>query len=134
MNTNVIFRLILSILVITTGFMIYINYLFRNNQLFLMLIIIGISSWLLYLIRCLEYNNIDLDQLYINNLLIDDNYKIKEQMDDCIICYDSKRYYVKFNCNHYMCRDCIIYGKIKICPLCRKHININDQLYIINNL
>lgn len=53
------------------------------------------------------------------------------KMEDCAICYSpTEKYFLKFKCNHIICRDCTI--KIAIdknpCPMCRRPIVITGYI------
>ncbi len=131
MDTNIIVRLLMYTLTNTTALIIISSYLFKNYQIMLMIFIISASSLLLYLIRSLEYNLNDKNYVLMN-ILKNNMYKIEEKLDECIICFNDEIYFIKFNCNHYYCRNCIINGDFKLCPICRKLINYYDIKYIIN--
>lgn len=83
-----------------------------------------------------DYNNLKyIKGKYIRTILSDHLYVLSPyKMEDCAICYSpSEKYFLKFRCNHLICRDCTI--KIKSndspCPMCRRPIIINS---LIENL
>jgi hypothetical protein len=62
---------------------------------------------------------------YDEYLLNNDNYKKLELEElECNICMDDKEYFVKLDCNHKFCRDCLI--KLDDCAFCKKMI---DKVY-----
>jgi len=83
-----------------------------------------------------DYNNLKyIKGKYIRTILSDHLYVLSPyKMEDCAICYSpSEKYFLKFRCNHLICRDCTV--KIKSndnpCPMCRRHIIING---LVENL
>lgn len=48
--------------------------------------------------------------------------KIEERFDDCCVCYETTNYYT--NCNHVLCDNCYNQIPNKICPICRRDLNL----------
>jgi hypothetical protein len=53
------------------------------------------------------------------------------KIDDCAICYSpTEKYFLKYKCNHFFCRDCTV--KIAMdkqpCPMCRRPIVITSYI------
>lgn len=59
---------------------------------------------------------------YFKSILDDSLYtKSDTEIDDCIVCYSSNKYFIKkFVCNHIYCRDCTVNNTMKKCPMCRE--------------
>jgi hypothetical protein len=63
----------------------------------------------------------------IFNIISDlDLYSKSDQIYDCDVCMDDRKYFVKLECNHIYCNECTI--KLYKCPLCLKIINNNVTL------
>lgn len=61
---------------------------------------------------------------YQRKLLDNNNFNQSSIMiEPCEICYEDNQYYVKFDCSHMYCRDCLQNEAIKKCPMCGKEIN-----------
>lgn len=52
-------------------------------------------------------------------------------MEDCNICYQSKKDFFVGSCNHSLCMGCFRQLKQNLCPFCRKEYN-SDELVIKN--
>jgi hypothetical protein len=48
--------------------------------------------------------------------------KIEERFDVCCVCYETTNYYT--NCNHVLCDNCYNQIPNKICPICRRDLNL----------
>jgi len=48
--------------------------------------------------------------------------KIEERFDDCCVCYETTNYYT--NCNHTLCASCYNQIPNKLCPICRRDLNL----------
>ena len=79
--------------------------------------------------RYLEEQHNQTKKLNIS-LLLDENNDIKNETNDCNICYENKEkgIFVKFNCQHEFCKECVVQClKTDIrsqpcCALCRSEI------------
>jgi hypothetical protein len=69
---------------------------------------------------------------YFKSILDDSLYtKSNREIDDCIVCYSSNKYFIKtFVCNHIYCRDCIVNNTMKKCPMCRESREISVPILI----
>ncbi len=52
---------------------------------------------------------------------------------ECPVCYEEIMDTIPLNCNHWICRICIVKSNKNICPICRRDIFINEheRLYIL---
>ena len=48
---------------------------------------------------------------------------IEEKFDDCCVCYEPNCHTFT-NCNHVLCNSCLIQLPNKICPICRRDLNL----------
>jgi hypothetical protein len=69
---------------------------------------------------------------YFKSILDDSLYtKSDTEIDDCIVCYSSNKYFIKkFTCNHIYCRDCTVNSTMKKCPMCRESRKISVPILI----
>ncbi len=77
--------------------------------------------------------------VYIYNDLININFIdlfdiiIENKFEECVICNSDKKYFLKYNCNHPICVDCLINQikfKYKTCYYrCYESLIDNDKLY-----
>lgn len=79
--------------------------------------------------RYLEEQHNQTKKLNIS-LLLDENNDIKNETNDCNICYENKEkgIFVKFNCQHEFCKECVVQclktdrRSQPCCALCRSEI------------
>ena len=65
---------------------------------------------------------------YQRKILDDNNYVSNEIIELCNICYIDNIFYVKYDCNHYYCRNCAY--ELKKCPMCNKLINTDNIILL----
>ena len=49
------------------------------------------------------------------------------EKSDCPVCYNEIIDTIPLNCNHWVCRICIVKSKQDKCPICRAKISISDH-------
>ena len=71
----------------------------------------------------IENNKIISWKVINTNILDNNNYNESSiNIDECPICIEDKKFYIKLECNHIYCREC--YCELNKCPTCMRNINM----------